>query len=244
MLIPSPRHTDTDLRVWAELEDADRAWGESRRVAWKAAGSMAAIHQFLREGPAYCGVSWGKDSVVLAEMACWVGSQHGLIAPLIWVRVDPVGNPDCPAVRDAFLSRWPHHPYHEIGVGHDGRGTGRLKKGFAEVGRRFGLRHLSGLRADESGGRKISMRHRGLVTEKSCRPLGWWTAADVFGFLAFHGLPVHPAYACLGGGRWLREHLRVATLGGERGSQFGRAEWEREYYGDYLNRLSCHDRNV
>ncbi|TXH99574.1 MAG: hypothetical protein E6Q76_19695 [Rhizobium sp.] len=62
-------------------------------------------------------------------------------------------------------------------------------------------------------------------------------AADVFAYLAFHGLPVHPNYAMLGAGRWPREYLRTAPLGGKRGDQFGRAEWEREYYGDVLRRL-------
>ena len=64
-------------------------------------------------------------------------------------------------------------------------------------------------------------------------------ALETFGYLAAHDLPVHPAYAMLGGGRWERDRIRVASLGGRRGDGIGRAEWEREYYSDVLNRLAA-----
>jgi len=54
-----------------------------------------------------------------------------------------------------------------------------------------------------------------------------------------YNLPVHPAYAMTAGGRWDRKHIRVASLGGQRGAQYGRREWEREYYGDVLRRLEA-----
>jgi hypothetical protein len=93
-------------------------------------------------------------------------------------------------------------------------------------------RHLSGVRADESGVRKIRMRRWGLSTDRTCCPLGWWSKQDAFGYAAAKNLPVHPNYAMLGGGRWPRENLRVDGLGGVRGRGIGRAEWEREYYSD------------
>ena len=65
------------------------------------------------------------------------------------------------------------------------------------------------------------------------------TAADVMAYLARFNLPVHPAYGMLGSGRYDRERIRVATLGGERGGGAGRREWESEYYGDVLNRIAA-----
>ena len=42
----------------------------------------------------------------------------------------------------------------------------------------------------------------------------------------------------LPGGRFPRDRIRVASLSGRRGDGMGRAEWEREYYGDVLRRLA------
>jgi phosphoadenosine phosphosulfate reductase len=77
----------------------------------------------------------------------------------------------------------------------------------------------------------------GLNSPKGCSPIGRWNTADVFGYLAIHDLPIHPAYAMLGGGRWPRERLRVAEIGDTHGAGGGRAEWEKEYYQDVINRL-------
>jgi phosphoadenosine phosphosulfate reductase len=73
----------------------------------------------------------------------------------------------------------------------------------------------------------------------ACAPAGWWKLDEVFAVLASEGLPAHPSYAMLGGGRWDRRHLRVSEVGDEKGIGWGRREWEREYYGDVLRRLEA-----
>jgi len=85
----------------------------------------------------------------------------------------------------------------------------------------------------------MSIGHLGLDTGASFRPIGRWRQADVFSYLHHHHLPVHPAYAMLGGGRWPRRHIRVHSIGGERGTEHGRREWEQEYYGDVLRRIEA-----
>lgn len=242
MLISSPRHRPEDIALWRDLEAADRLHGG--RLLRSGAVDRAAeeIRRFAADGPCYASVSWGKDSVVLAHLVVCENERRLAgrlpMVPLGWVTV---GGPDvgCPEVRDCFLSLFPNS-YREILVAPGGRterGTAGKREGFLALDAAFGRRRLIGLRADESGGRAISLRRWGVCTEASCRPLGWWTEADVFGYLAVMGLPVHPNYAMLGGGRWPREHLRTAPLGGKRGDQFGRAQWEAEYYGDVLRRL-------
>lgn len=57
---------------------------------------------------------------------------------------------------------------------------------------------------------------------------------DVFAYLHKHDLPVHPAYAMTMGGFYDRRWLRVSSLGGLRGADRGRAEWEQQYYGDIV----------
>lgn len=184
----------------------------------------------------------GKDSVVLADLV----REAGIACPLVYLRAEPVANPESPRVRDAFLPGWPWE-YREIEIDYRSIPPGlpfdavekakdRLFFGAFES---LDLPHISGIRAEESGGRKIRMRRWGLMSANACAPLGWWTSADVFGWLAHRDLPVPPAYAMLGGGRWDRRQIRVDELGGDRGSQFGRGAWEAEYFGDVLRRLEA-----
>ena len=243
MLIRVSRQTPVDLALWAELEEADRLHGLRANLERKVEKALADIIHFARK-PCYAGVSWGKDSVVLAHL-CWRAMPVLMKPiPLVWVRVEPIANPDCRLVRDDFLERF-YTDYHEFEqvCTHDSKGwhaTGTLEAGFNLAAQTAGAaRHLSGVRGDESGDRMRRMRKWGTTTIRTCAPMGWWTTGDVYGYLALHDLPVHPAYAMMGGGRWPRERLRVASLGGRRGDGMGRAEWEYEYYGHVLNRLDA-----
>jgi phosphoadenosine phosphosulfate reductase len=236
MLMASARHQAEDLVLWQALEEADLVHGRTPGARQRAAQSLEAIRDFALAGTCYAGVSWGKDSTVLAHLV----SVSGFAIPLVWIRVEPIANPDCLAVRDAFLAHFPLE-YHELVEWCEPRegqwhASGTLERGAARCQARWG-RRLLGLRAGESFGRAMRMRRHGLATLNACAPLGWWSLADVMGYLAVYDLPVHSAYAMLGGGRFPRERLRVCSLGGKRGAGGGRAEWEREYYGDVLARL-------
>jgi phosphoadenosine phosphosulfate reductase len=246
MLIASERHTKRDLEFWAELEAADIVHGARTQLADRIERSSRAIRDFARGGNAYVSVSWGKDSVVLADLCRRAAPD----LPLVYLKAEPTGNPLCLAVRDAYLGSYPTTQYSErtvdyraidpgLGCDETEKAKDRLFYGeFRAVEKRWGTRHISGIRADESSGRKARMKRWGLASLNALAPLGWWSVADVFGYLAVRGLPVHPNYAMLGGGRWPREHLRVDELGGDRGTGFGRADWEREYYGDILRRIT------
>lgn len=230
MLIDSRRITPDDRRRW-ELDnrvDKLNARPDNDRLNSLEAMAEETVTSFVeaREGAVYCGVSWGKDSVVVAHLV----RLFVPAVPLVWVRVRYVENPDCHAVRDAFLREYPG-PYDEIvvepGVNRSG-GTSLL--GFAEARRRHGDAYLSGVRAQESGDRKLRMMRSGTDTKNTCAPIGWWTALDVFAYIERHLLPVHPAYAMTMGGVLDRTKLRVSSLGGGRGTGMGRREWEMRYY--------------
>ncbi len=240
MLVDSPRHHARDLTEWTLREREDEL--HCRTDAFVRLVERA--NRVLRDfddlgGDCYVGVSWGKDSVVVADIV----TRACPSIPLVWVRVEPISNPDCLRVRDAFLKDRPRVTYREVVVACESNGaggwraTGTLERGFAEAVRRFGGRHISGVRGEESGTRKLRMRRWGETSEHTCAPIGWWTGADVFAYLYWRGLPVHPAYAMSQGGIWPRERLRVSSLGGKRGTGMGRRAWEWHYYRDEMRRL-------
>lgn len=238
-LIVTDRHTKHDLAAWEKWQRVDRehALRLGKRFESMVAKSAEVMRAFAAEGPCYLGISWGKDSVVCAHIA----ATHAIDVPCAWVRLDDEENPDCPLVRDAFLARFALD-YHEIRaeVGSDERGGRRTTAGFAECSRRFGDRHISGVRADESRVRKIVMAKLGDSSERTCRPIGWWRTEDVFAYLTLHDLPVHPAYGYLGafpGGKtYDRNRLRTAAIGGARGLGHGRGAWEARYYPEIAKR--------
>ena len=228
MLIPSDRHTAADLELWKELEAADLR----RDVCVMT--PMLLLNEFTKR-PCYCSVSWGKDSVCIAS---FIGLYYPQV-PLVWVRPEGAEMPGCEEVRDVFLKRFPKLVYHEpvcpAEIWHDESVSNQtaFRPAVDAVGT---TRRIVGVRADESGKRKLSMRHHGQATEQVCRPIGWLKVDDVFALLAQQRMPVHPAYAMLGGGRYDRRHLRVDSLGGPWADSFGRNEWEQEYFQDVINR--------
>jgi phosphoadenosine phosphosulfate reductase len=218
--------------------------------------AQSALLDFLeRDTSGYLGVSWGKDSVVVAHLL----AQSGIPYPVVWVKIDPLYNPDCDIVRDAFLDA--HDiDYHEIEVewreeqkeawkqhAEQGRADslGYSPKessavaGFREAARRWGDRHISGVRAEESSVRTLAMKRWGHSTERTCRPIGYWSTKDVFAYLHHHSLPVHPAYAMSRGGLFDRDRIRVDAFGGGRGTASGviRHEWEGHYYADRIRHI-------
>lgn len=243
MLLPSDRLRPGDMEVWERLHRADVLRARGAQLRGKTDRAAAAIRSFVGKGHCYAGVSWGKDSTVLAHLIASMAQGGGGGIPLVWVVVHPIANPDCFAVRDAFLSMFGRLvDYHEIEreCRYDAEGWhagGSLESGFAEAAHRFGPKHISGVRGEESGVRKIRMCRFGESSIRTCAPIGWWSGADVFAYLERHDLPVHPAYAMSYAGTYERERIRVASISGQRGTGCGRHGWEQLYYPDVLRRV-------
>lgn len=233
-LIVVPQHRPEDLAAWERLEREDAAWATLPEFHARIREALMEIRTFADRGPCYVSTSWGKDSVVVAHLAWTLREEEELDIQLAWTRVDPVSNPHCPAVRDAFLSRWPM-PYREFRAeclfdecGHRLPSVGP-REVTPDLIREMGRRWIGGLRGEESGMRARRIE-RGLSLRSSCQPIGHWTDRDVFAYLHTHDLPVHPAYAMSFGGSIDRGRLRVGTVGGHHGTGHGRAEWEEAYY--------------
>ena len=245
-LIPSPRHTAGDLAYWARVEHYDDALSRDPRLDRLEAQGRTAVAQFaLMDDDWYVSVSWGKDSVVAAHIAL----QAVPDARVVWVRSEHWEMPECELVRDAFLASHPGARYEEILValrnpkrgepGYDTRHLDPHADHQDVLKEELTGRYVSGLRAEESRMRRMSIGHRGLVTRNTCRPIGWWDATQVFAYLYREGLPVHSAYGMTVGGRMDRRWLRVHPLCSApppRSAVYGTdsAEWEDLYYPDVI----------
>ncbi len=168
---------------------------------------------------------------------------------VVWVRSVHFETPECDQVRDAFLTTHPQVRYEEIPVelrnpkrGEPGYDTRHLDPhaDHQDVLREtLTGRYVSGLRAEESRMRRMSIAHRGLSTANTCRPIGRWDATRVFAYLHRERLPVHPVYAMSVGDHYDRRWLRVHPLGSAppaRSAVHGTSMdvWEDTYYGDVL----------
>jgi phosphoadenosine phosphosulfate reductase len=240
MLIHSHRHSLADLGTWKRLARYDALAATAQRLDRRIERAVDALVAFAAAGPAYCGVSWGKDSVTVAHMVALYTSN----VPIVWLRWEPWTNPDCVAVRDAFLARHPSVTYDEIEVrwtrGPDAEWVSpdpSDRDGFKAARDRHGPRHISGVRADESRVRRLRCARWGESSPMTCAPLARWSSLDVFAYLARYDLPIHPAYAMSFGGALPRDEIRVDALAGLSGTGRGRREWEWCYYRDEMAAL-------
>lgn len=230
-LLSVPEHRPEDLDVWERECRLDPVWcrdrGYQRRVARSAQVVADAADRL-----GYCSVSWGKDSVCVAHLVAQLAPH----VPLVWVRIEPIANPYCPLVRDVFRERFPGQPYEEIEVWcrydeGEWKSTDAAEEGFEQASRKYPGAYISGIRAKESGTRRLRCARWGEQTSNTVAPLAWWSGRDVFAYLAEHDLPIHPAYAMNMAGAISRERIRVSSVGGRRGDGRGRSEWEARYYG-------------
>lgn len=247
MLIQSPRHTEADLRLWESMAVKDRLSYRLLRVEDKARLAVRTLQEFCNHRSTYVGVSWGKDSVVAAHLTYRAAIPRNRLMHLQCSN----RTPDIDCVADVYLDRFrqdidivniDYGGLHRQDIADDllneltdSRWFGAIRRYEKESG---GGRIL-GIRADESPGRKVRMKRWGAITENACAPIGWWSAEDVFAYLAHHDLPIHPAYAMTGGGQWDREWIRVAEIGDTHGKRMGRHVWEEMYYGDIYHKVTA-----
>jgi phosphoadenosine phosphosulfate reductase len=240
VLIITERHTQQDITLWKEYEEADMIHSTSESLIKKEERAIEIIKSFTSEGRYYISVSWGKDSTTLLHLA-WRVKRCAVVASFVRDPSSKLAIYDFnnSFVRDVFFSEYKLPLYVEVVYPE----TGKPEK--LKTMRRFTdylgfKKKLLGIRANESGERKLSAKMIGVQTEYTCRPLLGWSTQDVFSYLAKYKLPVHPVYGMLGGGRYERDRLRVdGAINGEGGTSHGRAEWEREYYPDILAKIEA-----
>jgi len=246
MLIKCYRHTKEDLELWKEYEEADLIYYESRKERFKEKEKIAIedIKSFAKKNKCYASVSWGKDSTVLAHLVY----RSCVDIPLFHIRQIPTENPHTREVRNIFLKKYNIRyfegiaDYRNISMKLVESEQEKMKdkmfyKQFRIFSTKNGNHYMSGIRRDESVGRKFRII-KGSKISISLAPIGQWSLQDIFSYLLYYNLPVHPNYAMLGAGIWERKRVRVDELMGERGNASGRREWEMEYYKDILMKIA------
>ena len=245
MLIISKKHTKIDLELWSVYEEMDKINSKSDKLKYKEDKAIEIIKDFSKRKQCYIGISWGKDSVTVVDLAL----RNNIDIPIIHLYCIQLHNKESDKVRDTFLKLYPNIQYTEIIIDygnlplcfHDEKIDKKTDiiwyNGFKEAEKRFGDCHISGVRKEESGKRRLRMRMWGLESIRTLAPIGYWKNEDVFAYLNKYNLPVHPNYAMLGNGKWNRKNIRVADIGEPEGSQYDRETWEKEYYNAELKQI-------
>jgi phosphoadenosine phosphosulfate reductase len=244
------RCSDEDWRVWLARAKTDSVWRATDVHRRRVDRARQALLDFVEGERGYIGISWGKDSTALLSLLVETECDW----PLVHIVIEPVQNPDCAPLRDAWFALYPalRERYYEVRVRCQPKpSTNRYdtnlayKVGFATAARRFGKRYVSGIRAEESGIRKRVVRGLGLGDEdaNTGRPLGYWKSEDVFARLLDY--PLHSVYPCTLGGAYDRGRVRCNNLWGLYAEEFGRREHEWRYYRDDIKRIEAqHARDV
>lgn len=243
MLISCDRHTKKDLVHWEMWKLIDKANSLSEGFNKRCEETIKKLKAYFRQNPqCYVGVSWGKDSVVLAHMIF----NHIKKDPLhIYIRMLDNENPYSGTVRDLFINQYPIN-YEEISYSYQQSDASWFKNGkpdrwyqiIDDLKKKYGA-HVTGIRKDESAKRKIRFICYGRQTVNSFSPFDNFTVSDIFAYLYKFNLPIHPNYAMTSGGLWERNRIRVASIGNREGDGMGRLEWEKQYYGDFLRKIEA-----
>lgn len=194
--------------------------------------------------------SWGKDSVVLCDLA---SRTLGAI-PIMHI-ASSYRLPGWEGVAAHFCERTRVHDIaparglqemiewlKDVGLPHErtraaqGNVVAVMKK---DVGASWCIEHgfrvqALGMRAEENQRTRGRLfRARGLIYEARgvmmANPLGAWSSMDVWGYIAAHGLPYHPMYDCETHG-FTRHTLRNAGWLSTDGAHRGRIAWLRAHY--------------
>lgn len=248
MLLPSDRITPQDQAAWNNLTRYDNMLATA--LPPKITKATQIIHDFATTGDCYLSTSWGKDSTVLVSLA----AEAHIDVPIVHLHIWGQEMPETHTVRNTMLHRYPHLNYHELtlppnpnrwwSTHHDPTWTKHQSDyGWRTIEQKFGTRRITGIRAEESRIRTLVQHRFGDTTNNTARPIGTWTATDIFAYLHTLDLPIHPAYAMNIGGTHDRRWLRVHSLGGITGADRGRADWETHYYGDIVNQAQ-RDENI
>lgn len=244
MLLTCDRHTEADYDQWEKWEEVDAINSKTNGYIYRLNKTLKLLREFIdrnREDTYYVGVSWGKDSVVLAHMIYMLEARPNNI----YIRQLDNENPYSANVRNSFLDKYPL-VYEELMYTYQESTPEWFKHGkpnrwfqiLNELNQKYDKR-ITGLRKDESAKRKFRFIVYGIESHRSFTPFVNFTVEDIFAYLYENTLPVHPNYAMTGGGRWDRNRIRVASLGNKEGDGIGRREWEKEYYADILRRMEC-----
>lgn len=209
--------------------------------------ARATIVRAAGRGRVVVSTSWGKDSIVVSDLARSVGVQDLLhlasayeldTAPIAAWWAERMIVHTLPPTRDLQATMaW----LHEVGLGYEREGAKRRVTHRAKSDRAGAWCHehgfqvqVLGLRADERGGRAWRLARSGTLYQRGdglwmCAPLARWRVRDVWAYIAQYDLP-YPALYDKETHGYTRETLRntgwLTTIDADR----GRLAWLRWHY--------------
>lgn len=250
---------EEDLMEWEIWKDACLLHAKTAAFQRRLDRSASVVAEMEDRAPEAV-VSWsmGKDSTAMTHLVC---EEMGITKRCVW-RMDDLCFPGERDYAATFCAAWslemdvvvPYRSKREafaaVGITDpgdvllDGRKgldsfKGQMAKYWDEQGHPG---YYVGLRADESRGRRMNRRYRGMIYPKGqnmvCQPLADWTGQDVFAYLFSRDIEPFGVYKCCAG----RDPTMIRLGGFLPAAQFvaqGEIAWLRRYYpsvyGDLLS---------
>lgn len=221
--------------------------------------SILAIESAARLGEMVIMSSWGKDSVVMADLILRTLGRVPILHIASSYRL-----PGWEPIQEHFEARTTVHVIeprrsleetiawlHEVGLPHErtpAQQRAIVKSIKKDVGAAWCKEHgyavqALGLRADESAQRRAFLRRAGTLYQARevyiVAPLAWWTARDVWAYLVSRALPWHQMYDKETHGITRETQRNTGWLSTD-GAEHGRIAWLRHHYPEQYRMLVEH----
>jgi phosphoadenosine phosphosulfate reductase len=236
-------------RIWSTLKSHQKKVDSAKAILLRAA----------EKGPMVVSTSWGKDSVVLCDLAIKALGR----VPLFHIGgVRETRLPGGEHIEAHFRERTEVHRIDSgmtlqeymdwlkvVGLPHEREGGQQkrvVKQIKADPGAKWvrenGVKVVAlGMRVDERGPRARLLKARGTTYQLAngiwhTNPIAWWSSKDVWAYLVANGLPWHPLYDCESHGE-NRETLRNTGWLSTDGADRGRVAWLRQHFPEQYDLL-------
>lgn len=233
-----------------------------RRLERLEAEAAERCEEFIAIHRALLGCSWGKDSIAVLGIL----ARHGLIEQLQAVMWNGSGmdTPDTLAMRNYVLGHYGIRNYRETQP--DPETLERTLR-QVDIAARHPIRDfvyevleqprwrlmdeldvdgvILGIRQQESLAREVHIRRRGVEywnrreMADILLPIARWTTEDVYGYLCWREVPVHPVYAKMAGLGFPRAQIRHCTPVNLEGATRGQLVAYKRLYPDIVRRYAA-----
>jgi len=224
-----------------------------KRIKKKIEDALITIEKFCVVAPhSHVSVSWGKDSIVLLDLCKRVKKD----IDIVWIDRGEGGDvPDVYGLIERYkergyrIRRVPtpksilnlYEDYSVEEVEQKKLITHMLKETCNKVNAEYDG-FFWGIRAKESKGRKMFAKcYKGIFERttgaKTCSPLLWWTARDIWAYIYINGVDYNTFYDKVSTRDFERENIRYSNYAGLVGIGDGRIVEIKRFYPELYRRM-------